>query len=465
MSMIFRAIDPVVKSSGRFGRLANLLSVAALASSALLFLPEPAQAMNIQKITSPGGIKAWLVEEKSVPLISMHFGFTGGSVQDPKDKPGLSYFLSGMLDEGAGDLTSIQFQERAEELAVKLSFDTTRDAFTGSLRTLTKNKDEAFELLRLAVSEPRFDNDAVERIRSQIQSGLRFDENDPSKVAARAWFKYAFKDHPYGRSIKGTVDTVSAITADDLRSYTKRVLAKDTLKIAVVGDIDAAGLGELLDKTFGALSDKSELNTIPEAAPPTGPTVEVISMKVPQSVAEFGFAGIKRKDPDFIPAYVLNYIIGGGGFVSRFTEEVREKRGLAYSVYSYLYPYDFGAAYIGNVATQNKDMRQSLDVIKDVLQDIADKGPSEEELTNAKRYLTGSYPLRFDTSSKISSQLMWLQIEDLGSSYIDERNDLIEAVSLDDLKRVAKRLIKSDGLIVTIVGEPEGLSDKEDKSG
>lgn len=438
--------------------------VVALVGASLFFLPEQAQAMKIQEITSPGGIKAWLVHEKSVPIISMNFGFKGGASQDPADRVGLSYFVSGMLDEGAGDLTSVQFHERMEELAIKISFDTTRDVFSGNMRTLSENKADAFEMLRLALTEPRFDDDAVERIKSQILAGLKFDENDPSKVAAKAWFKTAFKDHPYGRPTKGTTTSVQAISGQDLKGYVSRVIAKDTLSIAVVGDIGAEELGALLDKTFGSLPEKADLSAVPEAEAPKGPVVEIVPMDVPQSVAEFGMAGLKRHDPDFIPAYVLNYIIGGGGFSSRLTEEVREKRGLAYSVYSYLYPFDHGAAYIGNVATQNKDMGQSLEVIQSVLDDIVANGPTADELKNAKQYLTGSYPLRFDTSSKISSQLLWIQIEGLGVSYIDERNAMIEAVSAEDLKRVAQRLIESNGLIVTIVGQPEGVSARDGKS-
>lgn len=425
---------------------------------ALLLLTGPANAMNIQKVTSPGGISAWLVEEKSVPLISMHFGFDGGATQDPDGKPGVSYFLSGMLDEGAGDLNSQAFQERMEDLAVKLSFDTTRDLFMGSLRTLTENKDQAFDLLHLAMSEPRFDQDAVDRIRSQILAGLKFDATDPSKVAAKNWFAKAFKGHPYALPVKGSVESLDAVTADDLRQYAKANFARDNLKVAVVGDIDAKTLGDVLDKTFGWLPEKASLKDVAEAKPVEGSSVEVVDMDVPQSVAEFGFPGIKRNDPDFMTAYVLNYIIGGGGFSSRLTEEVREKRGLAYSVYSYLYPYKNGAAYIGNVATKNADMGRSLDVIREIFTEMSEKGPSEEELKNAKQYLTGSYPLRFDTSSKISSQLMWIQVEELGSDYIDNRNNLINAVTIDDLKRVAKRLIDVGDFQVMIVGRPEGIS-------
>jgi zinc protease len=420
--------------------------------------------MNIQEVVSPGGIKAWLVESRQVPLIALRFGFTGGAVQDPDGKEGVASFVSGMLDEGAGDLKSVAFQEWQEELAVRMSFDAGRDMFTGNFQTLTRNAKEATELLRLALNKPRFDADAVDRIQKQILTGLKFDMNNPRRVASKEWFKLAFKGHPYARPVKGSMESVARIGAKDLSEFVRKVFTRDTLKIAVVGDINAVTLGPMLDRIFGDLPATSDLKPIAEAKPPAGPQRKVIEMNVPQSVAVFGHGGFKRKDKDFVSSYVLNYILGGGGFNSRLTEEVREKRGLAYSIYSYLSPYRYAAIYAGNVATENKSMALSLEVIEDELRRMADKGPSAEELKNAKQYLTGSYPLRFDTSSKIASQLMWIQIEDLGLDYIDTRNSKIEAVTLKDIRRVAKRLLKADGLIITIVGKPEVAASKPKKS-
>ena len=412
-------------------------------------------SMEIQTVISPGGIKAWLVESHIVPLISMRFAFTGGASQDPAGKEGVSYFLSGMFDEGAGDLKSTAFQQRMDELAIKMSYDTGRDTFTGNFQTLTKNREEAFNLLRLALTETRFDKDALERVREQILTGLKFDAKNPGKVASRQWFKLAFGDHPYGRSVQGTEKSVAALSAADLRAYKRRVLARDNLTIAVVGDIDAKTLGPLLDKVFGPLPEKAELAKIPDMAPAPGPVRKLVEMNVPQSVVQFGHAGIKRKDKDFIPAYIVNYILGGGGFSSRLMEEVREKRGLAYSVYSYLSPYQHSAVFLGGVATKNTAVEKSIEVIKTELARMAEHGPTAQELDNAKKYLTGSYPLRFDTSSKIANQLLWLQIENLGKDYVKNRNSMIEAVSLEEIRRVARRLLKPGNLIITIVGKPK----------
>jgi zinc protease len=429
---------------------------ASLWALALLASPAAAQGktMAIQEVTSPGGIKAWLVESHANPLVAMRFAFRGGASQDPKDKEGVAYFVTAMMDEGAGDLDATAFQERQQELAMRLDFDAGRDVMLGKLQTLTANKDEVFDLARLAMAEPRFDDVAFERVREQILAGHKFDENDPATVAAHAWDRTAFKDHPYGRPIKGTKDSIAAISPDDLRDYVRRVFARDQLVITVVGDINAEELGKALDEVFGDLPERSELVTVAQAEPPLGPKLEVIAMEVPQSVAQFGHRGIARQDDDFIAAYVLNYIIGGGGFSSRLMEEVREKRGLAYSVYSNLYPYRNGAVFVGNVATKNEAVAQSLTVIQDELRRLAEEGPSAEELKNAKSYLTGAYALRFESSTSIANQLLWIQIEELGHDYVDRRNALIEAVTLDDVKRVAKRLLAADQLITTIVGKP-----------
>ena len=437
-----------------FGRQRSLL--AAIVALLAALAATPSDAMDIKRVTSPGGIEAWLVESHANPLIAMRFAFRGGAAQDPDGKQGLAYFVSGMMDEGAGDLNSVAFQERLQTLAMRMDFDAGRDVMLGNVQMLTANMDASFDLLRLAMSQPLFDEDAIERVRAQIIAGLKFDENDPEEVASLAWDRLAFQGHPYGRPIKGTRQSIASITKDDLRDYVRRVFARDKLVISVVGDIDAETLGRKLDEVFGPLPQHSALSPIADAKPPMGPTREIIEMEVPQSVAQFGHRAFPRKDDDFIAAYILNYIIGGGGFSSRLMEEVREKRGLAYSVHSNLYPYQHGAVFVGNVATQNERVGQSLEVIESELKRLAEEGPSAEELAGAKSYLTGAYALRFESSSSIANQLLWIQIEDLGIDYVNRRNDLIEQVSLDDIKRVANRLIEADRLITTIVGKPVG---------
>ena len=436
----------------KFGRptWAPLAVVATLLAS----LSSPANAMKIQTIKSPGGIEAWLVEEHAVQMMAMRFAFDGGSSQDPDGKEGLANFVTAMLDEGAGELSSREFQEREEDLSMRMSYEEAKDAFYGNFETLTANRDESAKLLKLALNKPHFDADAVDRIRQQLVAALVYAARDPDKVAQNEWYALAFKGHPYARPANGTEQTIATITHDDLDGYRKRVFAKDTLKVVAVGDINADQLGRLLDEVFGDLPDKAQLTPVSKTTPVTGGKQEVIEMNVPQSVAVFGLGAMPRKDPEFIPAFVLNQILGGGGFASRLMEEVREKRGLAYSVYTYVYPYQHASIFSGGVATRNDAMGQSLDVIRDELKKMAEEGPSQQDLDNAKNYLIGSYPLRFDTNSKIATQLLGLKMDGFGPEYVENRNAMIAAVTLDDMKRVAKHLLETQNLIVTIVGKP-----------
>lgn len=437
--------------------------LAAFSGFLISALPAPAQAMDIQKVVSPKGIEAWLVEDHTLPMLALQFGFKGGASQDPVDKTGLAYFVSGMLDEGAGELKSQEFHEKLQNLAIEISFDASQDVMAGGLKTLSKNKDEAFRLLHLAISEPRMDQDAVERIREQIASIIKVESEDPERIAMHAWYKAAFEGHPYASPVKGNLEALAKITADDLKSYVKKTFARDGLKIAVVGDITAEELGKALDTIFGSLPEKGELKEIPEVTWQSLGKEQIIPVNMPQSVVAFGHAGPKRKDKDFIPAYILNYIIGGGSFSSILMEEVREKRGLAYSVYTYLQPLDHAGIMMGGVATKNEAVNQSIDIIKQELTKIAQNGPSKEVLDDAIRYLTGSYALRFTSSMKIAQILLWIQIEDLGIDYIEKRNSQIEAVSYDDIKRVAADLIKPDNLIVMIVGQPKAAQPADAK--
>lgn len=435
----------------------------AVAVLSLLAFNRPAEAMQIKTIKSPGGIEAWLVEDHSNPMMALRFSFEGGSAQDPAGKEGVANFLSAMLDEGAGDLDSATFQERIEDLAVRLSFSDSQDAFYGNFETLTANREAATDLLRLALNKPRFDTDAVERIRGQLQANLVYAAKNPDKVAMKEWYALAFSGHTYGRPTSGTAATIAAITAKDLEAYRSRTFARSNLRIVAVGDITSEELGALLDKVFGELPEKAELAEIPNTVPLVGGKTKIIEMNVPQSVAVFGFGAMPRKDPDFLTAFVLNHLIGGGGFASRLMEEVREKRGLAYSVYSYLQPLRSASVFSGSVATRNDAVKTSIDLIRQELENVARNGPSETEFANAKSYLTGSYALRFDTNAKIAVQLLGLMEEGFGPDYVENRNAMIEAITIEDAKRVAKRLLDTDNMIVTIVGRPQDPVSAADK--
>jgi zinc protease len=437
----------------------SILRTAAAVIVALLATAS-AQATNIERVISPGGIEAWLVREPSIPLIALDFAFKGGTTQDPVVKPGVGHLTASVLDDGAGELDAQAFHRRLEETAVELRFSASRDHITGSVRMLKDRRDEGFDLLRLALTAPRFDADAIERVRAQILAGLRRETTNPNDIASRLWWKTGFRDHPYGKPHNGTLESVPLIGADDLRAYAKRVLTRDTLKIAVVGDIDAATLGRALDRVFGALPEKGELAPVEATTMHAAGHRIVIDLDVPQAVLSFGGSGIARKDPDFIPAFIVNHILGGGSFSSRLYNEVREKRGLAYGVYSYLAPLQHTALFMGGTQTRADRAGEALEIIEAEIRRMASEGPSEDELAKAKAFLKGSYALGFDTSSKIAGQLLRIQIDDVGIDYINRRNGLIDAVSPADAKRVAQRLAPA-GLLVTVVGRPKGLTSKE----
>jgi zinc protease len=417
----------------------------------------PARAVTIERVVSPGGIEAWLVAEPSIPAIALRLAFRGGAGMDPGGKAGLADMVSGLLDEGAGELDSKAFQQRLNDLAITLAFEAGRDHFDATLRTLSENRDAAFGLLKLALTEPRFDAEPVERIRSQLLVGLARSAEDPNAIAARSWFAAVFPDHPYGRPVRGTMESIKVITVDDLRVFVRDRLARDNLVIGVAGDITAEVLAPLLDETFGGLPESAVPEAVPEVRPSAAGETMVVERDIPQSVVVFGHEGLKRDDPDYYAAYVMNYILGGGGFSSRLTREVRERRGLAYSVHSYLRPMDHVGLVVGGVATENERLAESLAVIRDEWRRLRAGGVTDEEISHAKRYLTGSFPLRLDNRRKIAGILVAIQLDELGIDFLERRNGLIEAVSAEDIGRVVERLIRPETLTVVVVGKPEGV--------
>jgi zinc protease len=413
-------------------------------------------AAKVERVVSPGGVEAYLLSERSIPFLSLSLQFRGGAALDPAGKEGLAYMVSGLLDEGAGDLDSQAFRTELEDLAIRLSFDSGRDEISGQLKTLTVHRERAFELLGLALSAARFDAEPVERIRNQIQAELRRNAEDPDYLASLTWFQSAFPGHPYGRPSQGTVESVAAITTDDLRGFVGRRLAKDNLVIGVAGDVTAAELGPLLDRAFGKLPAKSEPYELAPVKPRAGDTV-IVRKDVPQSQVLFGELGLARADPDFYAAYVANHILGGGGFTSRLTEQVREKRGLAYSVYSYLYPMDFAPLWLGGLGTANAAVGQALQLVRQQVAEMAAGQITQAALDDAKTYLTGSFPLRLTGNDSIANMLVSMQVDHLGIDYLERRNGYIEAVTLKDVQRVAARLYHPDQLLVIVVGEPQGV--------
>lgn len=424
---------------------------------AVVCLALPAHAaVDIKEVKTPGGLTAWLVEDHSIPFAALEIRFRGGASLDAPDKRGAINLMTGLLEEGAADMDARAFARAVEGLAASISFGVDDDALSVSARFLTENREEAVALLRAAIIEPRFDADAIERVREQVISGIRSDAQDPDALASRAMDQVAFGDHPYATSLSGTVDSVTALTRDDLVTAHADVLARDRIYIGAVGDITEEELAALLDNLLGDLPGTgAPMPPVLSVDIPAG--VTVVPFDTPQSVARFAQRGIKQDDPDYFTAIVLNHVLGGGSFESRLMDEVRAKRGLTYGVYSYLANKDLADIYIGAVSSANDRIAEAVEVIRAEWAKAAAEGVTAEEVENAKTYLTGAYPLRFDGNGPIANIMVGMQMMGLPIDYIATRNDRVEAVTVEGVKRVAGELLDPEGLHFVIVGQPVGL--------
>jgi zinc protease len=416
-----------------------------------------ANAAPVERVVSPGGIEAWLIEDHSLPVISLQLAFCGGAAADPVGQEGRSRMALGLLDEGAGDLDSEAFKAKLESVSGSVSFSDGSDASYGSLRTLTKHRDDVFDLLRLALTQPRFDATAVERIRQQIQISLSRGSDDPTTMARWVWHSAAFPGHPYGRTHAENVDAVAKLTADQLKEFVASRLARDVLIVGVSGDITKDDLAVLLDRTFGALPATAQTVDIPKVAPADAGQTVIIQREIPQSVMVFGEAGITRDDPDFYAAYILNYVLGGGSFSSVLMDEVREKRGLVYGIGTGLSEQRYSPLLLGQTATRNDKVGTAYDLIRTVWGDLGSKGMTQKQLDEAKTFLTGSFALQLNSTTELARFLVQMQVDHLGQDYIAKRNSYIQAVSLAQINRVAKRLLLPENLSFVVVGNPQGI--------
>jgi zinc protease len=426
-----------------------------LLAATLLALPARA-AVDIQEVTSPGGITAWLVEEHQIPFVALELRFKGGASLDLPGKRGAINLMTGLIEEGAGELDARGFAAAQEALAASYDFDVYNDAVSVSARFLTENRDAAVDLLRMALANPRFDQDAVDRVRGQVLSIIRSDLKDPNKIASARYNAMVYGDHPYGSDLNGTIDSVTALSRDDIVTAHRNVLTRGNLYVSAVGDITADELGVLLDTLLGDLP-ASGAPQPPQASPSFVGGETVVPFETPQSVALFGQPGLGQEHPDFFAAFVINTVLGAGGFDSRLMEEVRVKRGLTYGVYSYLANRELADTLLGRVASANGRVAEAIEVIRAEWAKIAAEGVSADELQQAKTYLTGSYPLRFDGNARIAGIMAGMQMSGMPIDYIATRNDKVDAVTMDDIKRVAGELLDPGALTFVVVGQPEGL--------
>ncbi len=432
----------------------KILRLAAL----FLALATPLRAeIDIQTVTSPGGIKAWLIEDHNIPFTALEIRFRGGTALDQPGKRGAVNLMTALIEEGTGDLDSPAFARARDSLAASFSFGADEDAVSVSARFLTENRDQALDLLRRALVEPSFPPEAVDRVRGQVLANIRSDEKDPGSLAGRTLRAMAFGDHPYASPGDGTAETVAALTRDDIVAAHAATLARDRIYVAAAGDISAADLGAVLDALFSGLPASGA--PLPDRAPMnlTG-GVTVVDFPGPQSTVLFAHEGMKRDDPDFFAASILNEIMGGGRFGARLMTEVREKRGLTYGIGSYLVGYDQAELYMGQFATANGTVAEAIEVVRGEWARMADQGVTPEELETAKTYMTGSYPLRFDGNGSIANILVGMQMIGLEADYPKTRNDKVNAVTIEDVQRVAARLYQPQALRFVVVGQPDGVA-------
>ena len=424
---------------------------ALLAPLMLLGFALPSQAdVAFKSITSPGGIEAGFVEDYTLPIATIAFAFEGGAAQDPDDKIGLAALMSSLFDEGAGDLDSNTFQNRLDEVGLEMGFSAGFDSFTGFARMLTDQREEATDLLALAVNEPRFDQSAIDRMRDQVLAGIASRSQDPGYAAGRMWNEALFGKHPYARPLEGTADSLPGITADDLRAFHKALFARSNLKIGIVGAVDAETAGKMIDAIFGALPEDPKLSEIGPAQLSFGQNLAV-DYPLPQTSINLAYPGITPNDPDFFAAHVMTEMLAGGSLLSELNREVREKRGLSYGVSGGLVNLDHAEAMTIGTSTRPDQANEAIEVIRETIAKMAEDGPDPAALERTKRYLVGSYPInQLRSSVAIASTMVVQQLQGLPIDYIEERQKRIEAVTAEEIQRVAQRIFSTEPSILQV---------------
>jgi zinc protease len=417
-----------------------------------------AHATEIKEVKSTGGIKAWLVEDHKLPLIAMQFAFRGGVEQDPVSKQGLADLTMNLLTEGAGPYDAASFQQQLADHSIALKFEAGRDALQGSIKTLSQDKDTAFDLLHVALTQPRFDADAIERQRNQQLTSLRMLFGNPEWQARYALFRQVFGSHPYGERRLGTTQTLAGLTKADIKNFAANHLAQNNLVIAVAGDITPRELATVLDKVFGDLPKHAQLTAITDFVFPHNAAIILVPREGTQTELMFAMPGPKRDDKDWYAAEIANYILGGGSFSSRLMQDVRDKKGLTYGINTGLSPMEYGGLIVGEAATDNPKTAQAWDIASDTMRRFYDDGVTEKEVEGAKDYLTGALPLAMTSTDKIADVLTNIQLEHLGRDYLDQRNDLLRQVTVDDVNQAIHKWFNPDGLILSMVGKPEGIT-------
>jgi len=443
-----------------FALAAACVALAPLAPSPTL-AQQPTQSaaaqygVDVERIVSPGGIEAWLVSDSTVPIVVLRAHWRGGAAIEPERLTGVTGVMADMLTEGAGSYGANAFKERLEELNMSLGFAAGTDGVGMSLTTLSENRDAAFEMARLALNEPRFDTEPLARIKRQVLVSIRTRETNPGYIANLALDQALYPNHPYAR--RTSRESVEAITRAALVERRAALMNRATLQITIVGDIDAATAGRAIDHIFGALPQGARPPEPPQAEIAAATPLILRPLPQPQSLILFAAPGIQDEDPDWIPLAVANYILGGGGFSSRLMDQVREQRGLVYGIGTGPSVRDYAALIRGSAQSENENVAEAIEVTRAEMARLYRDGATQGEVNDAITYLTGSFALDLDSNAKIASVLHGYQVAGRDIGYVNRRNDLIRAVTLQDVNRVIRRLFNPEAYTFVVVGQPVGL--------
>ncbi|MBK1657991.1 insulinase family protein [Paracraurococcus ruber] len=412
-------------------------------------------ALPIQ-VVEANGITAWLVEDHAVPVVSLAWSWRGGAALDPQGEEGAAAMAAALLTEGAGPLRADAFADALRDEAISLSFGADRDNFEGGFRALADALPEAVRLARLAMTAPRLDEDAVERVRARAVASARRALETPRGQAGRGFWARAYPEHPAGRPSSGTAESLTALPAAAIRGAIGRQMRREGLLVCAAGAIGPEALRALIGEVFAGL---------PEGAPPAPAALpgfrgfgqQVIPVASPQSAVVFGQEGLPAEDPDWEATQVMLRILAGGGFASRLMHAVREQRGLAYGIGAGLDVMFRRGVIVGSVATENARVAETLSVTRDEWRRMAEQGPTDAEREDAVAYLTGSLPLQFADSRRVADSLLTLRQNGRPVDWLAGRAARLRALSTADLTRAAGRVLRADGLSVVVAGQPVGL--------
>lgn len=418
------------------------------------FFFQSAEALDFKKLKTKSGIEFWFVQDNSIPIISLSFSFKGGSSLELQDQHGLANLMVSLMDEGTRNLNSQEFKKLMKLNGMKLSFSSQKDRIDGVFQVISSQADQGFELFKEALNYPRFSEDEIKKVKNQISSSIKIDQSNISTIASNKFNEYFFGDHIFKRNIKGTIKSLENLNRQDILNFHKKSFQKNNLVIGVAGDITDEKIKNLIESVFGKLQDKFAIPDI-ELFSNLSTGKQVFKMKTPQTSVLFGHPGLKRNNEDFFALRIANYILGGGGFQSRLYKNIREKKGLVYSVYSYLLPFESDGVIVGGFQTRNKSVYETINSVKKNWKSMNTRGVSKEELSNAKAYFNGSFTRNFTSTSSIAALLKIVQYYKLGENYFQNREKIINNIDYEMVNRVASKYFKTENLFFMIVGDPK----------